>query len=490
MDVQQSYLDLDRMVDRTVTQTLIDSEIPLPQGRDAAEVLSACAHHSGMEAVCQDGEVLISGKLEMELLCRQLSGDTFGFTAASAFFHQLEMAESDSDMTAVVTAQIVECSCTAEAGKLRLSAILELHILLLSPVKTPFVTGITGCACCESRSVQVPIQKRALLASHSMRLREEVAASDASAVLVANGAAEIRAISFSGNAASVEGLLHITALTASEDGTLQTVSEAIPFSDVFDAPACDTVWGNASVDQLHVIAADPGFGVVDVEAVLAIRLYGVRREAHEALADAYATDASFRAENMELVHLGCLGGIQRIVTVNEPIAIPKHLPDAYGGIYATVTPAVTNTYDADGRFGVDAMLLVTVLYRCDAGKLHCFTEDIPIQFSFDAPYTAVSSVTLTCLRCQISGTGRTLSLTVNLCALAERYTSESICLTREIVAGSATPAARGVVIYCAGAGETLWDVGKRYLVPVAQLLAWNEALSDPLPEGKQVVLLA
>ena len=39
------------------------------------------------------------------------------------------------------------------------------------------------------------------------------------------------------------------------------------------------------------------------------------------------------------------------------------------------------------------------------------------------------------------------------------------------------------------AGETLWDVGKRFHMPISALQTWNQPLSDPLPEGQPVVLM-
>ena len=52
----------------------------------------------------------------------------------------------------------------------------------------------------------------------------------------------------------------------------------------------------------------------------------------------------------------------------------------------------------------------------------------------------------------------------------------------------------GIVIYCAGAGETLWEVGKRFSVPLMRLREWNAALGDGagadtvLEEGMRLVL--
>ena len=53
MDVQTSVIGIDTLVGTAVSQTLIDSEIPLPDGRVAAAVLSAGAQLGACQAEAQ-----------------------------------------------------------------------------------------------------------------------------------------------------------------------------------------------------------------------------------------------------------------------------------------------------------------------------------------------------------------------------------------------------------------------------------------------------
>ena len=156
---------------------------------------------------------------------------------------------------------------------------------------------------------------------------------------------------------------------------------------------------------------------------------------------------------------------------------------------STAIAAATGTCDCGGALGVDAMRCVTVLYQCDGGLLHSFTEDIPVQMTLEAPYSPEARVTLNCLSVQVAGGGRTPELQFVLEATAERYETRQLQLVSDVAAGGTPPPQAGILIYCADAGDTLWSVGKRFAVPLAALSEWNGALSEPLQEGQQILLM-
>lgn len=47
----------------------------------------------------------------------------------------------------------------------------------------------------------------------------------------------------------------------------------------------------------------------------------------------------------------------------------------------------------------------------------------------------------------------------------------------------------GIVIYIAGSGDTLWDIGKKYYVPIAQLKEVNELVSEEIKAGDKILVV-
>ena len=87
------------------------------------------------------------------------------------------------------------------------------------------------------------------------------------------------------------------------------------------------------------------------------------------------------------------------------------------------------------------------------------------------------------------GEGKILEARAILC------TRQPLCLAAGVEPGGETAAPRGIVIYCTGADETLWEVGKRFRVTLPRLREWNTAVPEgqapdtTLEEGTRLVLL-
>ena len=69
MDIQTSIPGLDLWIGNTTAQTVLDSEIPLPEGRIAVSVLSVFAELHVEETACVEDGVHASGRLTLRLLC-------------------------------------------------------------------------------------------------------------------------------------------------------------------------------------------------------------------------------------------------------------------------------------------------------------------------------------------------------------------------------------------------------------------------------------
>lgn len=488
MDVQTSQLGMETLLSRTVHQTSLNSRIPLPDNTTLKSVLSAQAQLSVTGAVCGSGQVQVSGGLTVTFVCASAADEPFGFTASSTFTHEVAVEGVTPDMRAEATAQVLESEYDPGSGAIEFSLQIELSVTVQTVVAQPFVTGITGTSC-EAKYGPLSCSKKAMLGESNLRLREELSARDARRVLSSTGSARIDAIAFSGGAANVDGTLYVTVLYDTENGQLHAFTSAIPFRDSFAASMGEDCFAEATVPSLSVVAADADFGVCDAEAVVNIRLFGAQRTEQRVLFDAYDTGSTFtcRQENVDrLAYLGCT---RQVMQTTENLSVPKHLPEVYRPIYVSIMPAITGTDGMNDRANVDAMLLVTAVYQCDGGFLHSFSEDVPVRFTLNAEPAPIMAANITVLSAQPVGSGRLLEVGITCDVFVAKYACERATLVSEITAGGTKPTARGIIVYCADAGDTLWDVGKRFAVPVPELLQWNQALAEPLAEGTQIVLM-
>lgn len=488
MDVQFSGIGVETLTFRDIVQSSVSSRVPLPENAGVKSVLLASADLSVTEAQCTAGHVRVTGELTMSLLCDGASGEPFGFTARSAFSQTVDAPDAEEAMRAEVAAQILETDCEPDGDALLVTLVVELIVTVLSPGAKKIVTELRASDA-EVKYKLLPVRKRALLGETNLRIRDELQTPGAARVLVCRGGAHVQQIQFSGSNANVDGELYVSALAETEEGELIPISGILPFRDSFSAVPGEKTVCRAFVRSISVTAAEASFGVCDVEAVVGMELIGLEESEQRVLADAYDERASFTCRMAAIDMLSCEGLTGSVLRLTENLAVPKHLPEANRPLYVAITPAVTGTDDMNGKLNVDAMLLVTAVYRCDGGFLHSFTEDVPVRFTLEAPPSPVVTARVALLNATLAGSGRLLEMGLSFSVAAERYAPERAEVVAEILSGGEAPGERGVLIYCADAGETLWDVGKRFCVPVAELRRWNEELTNELNEGQQVLLM-
>ena len=188
MDVQTSVMGIDTLVGAAVSQTLIDSDIPLPEGRVAARVLCAGTQLGACEAQAQQDAVRASGSLTLLLLCESPSGEAFGFSAATTYVHSVELPGAAEGMAASAQAQVLECTCTAEAAGCILARFWSCR-RRCAPESEPFVTGVRAWRAGGAGNGIAAARYR----RRRVRVREEAAA-PAAQVLLCHGAAQVREV--------------------------------------------------------------------------------------------------------------------------------------------------------------------------------------------------------------------------------------------------------------------------------------------------------
>ena len=122
--------------------------------------------------------------------------------------------------------------------------------------------------------------------------------------------------------------------------------------------------------------------------------------------------------------------------------------------------------------------------------LYAFTEDIPFRCettsagAFSEAWAQVRTVSATA-----SGAGRGIEFSYTLQVSAQPYEIIKTAVVTGMEECAQTAMPRGVVIYFAGEGETLFDVGRRFNLPRKRLTDMNPGISETLADGQKLVLL-
>lgn len=492
MELQFSELGATRLVLRAASQALVEGELPLPEGRQSAEVLCADGSVTVTGAAASEGAVTVEGRVRVELICRD-GDEVFAFASSAAFRHSLPAPGAKDEMTAEAYATLQTLS-VEQAGTLALSAVLDVECLVLREEPLRVLAGIKGAEDLECKTQSYETVRYAQLGQETVRIREDMSAPNVAAVLRASGTCQIRELRLGGDTAISEGTLTVTALTIGADGKLAQLVQHVPVTleTGADAAGADQARcvAEAEVESLGLAPVGEDSGLMSVEARIAVRVEAPRAETVTLPQDAYAPSLPLACVKEELQLLLRGETVRFRFGTSETLNIPDGMPECYRVAYCTARPVVTSAAVEDGRLAVEGLLFTRVLYQTEGGMLYAFMEDIPFRCEnggVGALPEARAQVRVVSAAASGAGRGIEFSYTLQVSAQPYEIVRTAAVTGMEECAQAAAP--RGVVIYFAGEGETLFDVGRRFNLPRKRLLDTNPGLSETLADGQKLVLL-
>lgn len=494
MELLTNELTIDRIAGTAAAQAVVEGELPLPlEHSEAEKVLDAVGSVTLMSVEVLAGMIMLDGTLAVDVICISPEGEPFSFRSKSTFRHTVNIQGAAVGMTARVQPVLQTLTVAPKSqNSLRLDALVDLYCRVSDRSPMRVMTGVLGVNDLETLSNPIAISANQSLGDVSARVREEIAAPNIANVLYSTAEVELNPVEMEDNKAIIEGMVNVNAICQDAEGELVEINQQIPFGEL--APLGANHVGNeiaaqANVAQILVRPLGEGFDAVSVEAVVDVALESVAQSNPEVLADAYSPSTPIQC-NKESVSASCYYPPQsKKITVRESVAVPAELPNIASCVYVRAHPVITAAAVAGGKLALDGLIFTRVVYKSEQGSLQCFMEDIPFLLEMEVPSCATDvDVSVKCLSATASGTGRSAEVCYTLLVCVTPF-----ALTQtEVVTGAspaeATEAPKGIVVYFAGNGETLWDVAKKFCMPKKALLDTNPNLAEPLKEGQKLVL--
>lgn len=491
MELMWNDLDVSRVMGSTVSQALVEGSIPMPEGRSAASVLDSTGQVEVTEVEVQEGKVALGGRVSISLVLQGADG-VFAFSSSANFRHSVAVEGAKSGMRANANAQLQSLDVTPANNALSMNAMVDIACRVDSPAQLKVLRGIRGVEDLEMKEMPLSVSKKREVADENVRLREEIAAPNVDSVLSAKATAQVKEINTNGVNANVEGMLNVSALCANKDGTLSQMVQSFPFSQAVETDASGRVLsGTAKVAAVNVRSIGEDFGILAVDAMLGIELFEKQTANYVLPLDAYSPMLPFHCTHEHARLLSYAGSVNARHLMSETVNVPEGMVEMHRVVYCSARPVVTGSAVNGGKLSVEGLLFCRVVYESDGGTLYAFTEDLP--FLADLPVSASddaeTQVEADCILSQANGAGKSVSLTFSLHFNAELYELSDANVVTGIAEAEAPNVPSGIIVYFAGAGETLFDVAKRFNVGRAKLLELNPACGETLGEGQKLVML-
>lgn len=485
MELIWKELPGEHMIYSGLTQAAVEGDIPLPEGRTLKEVLSCTGSVTLTDAAAKAGAVAVEGRVSVDVICTD--GNVFAFSSHASFRHIIPAEGVREGMNAMVQPCLQSLELLNEGGRLYLNAVADMAVMVTAPGGIKVLSSISGVEDAEQETKELTLACKAEVCSGSLRLREELEAPFASAVLYSEACAALRDVTPCANGLTLEGTLYISALVESRTGVLSQLCRAIPFTETVEGSGQSPLWGDVSVAAWDVRASEE-FGMVIADVGLNYRIYGRTTASGSAAVDIFSPTLPFECLHSRLKPCSFLGCPTHRHSLTENVMLPEGLPDAQRVIYTAVRPLVTSSGMEGDRLAVEGLLFVRILYAGESGSIFAFNEDIPFSVETNAPGATDALISVRA-SASASGGGRSVELSCTVLLTACLYGAEYVTAVCGIEECPPRETSHGLMAYFPSSGETLYSVAKKYNTSRSNLRHCDPNLPEVLTGKERIVFM-
>lgn len=485
-------------------QIAVETEAALPGGlREEARVLHAEALPAVSGAEWAGGRATVDGKVTFHVLYAQGDMDRVRALEATADFSQSLAAEGSPAAQAAVhpRAEVIGISAKAFNGRVLLHAALLLSGDAVTSRTVSCLTGARDAPQVQQLSQTVALENTVGEGQGQTLLREEFDLSDVLQItdtLYASAQARVEDILGGADGrATVTGTIFLEAWHASDmpGRPLVNTRHTMPFEHVVALSGAlgDALAARSEVRDAAVLSQEneDGSRVMRAEVLLHSEITAVAEREEVLLKDAFTLSGDGIKAAAEEVSV-------RSGTVTEQAEAPCRLvmqlesgdPRVKTPLSGFALPVMTQARSDRGELTAEGVMNLTLVYLTDDSTAPVSkTRELPFRAVFQTAGQPEDHLSLTAGEIELNAlTGDRVEFRCTLCLSAEgvRKTSVQVLTNAESVPEEET--ARGICLYYPKAGESVWEIAKRYRMPKDAILALNPRLSEEAIAGAPVMV--
>ena len=302
----------------------------------------------------------------------------------------------------------------------------------------------------------------------------------------------------------LKGALSLRTLyqSLSGDEGIQSMEHEIPFSEVIDLDGVgDDCLCHVSyqVKDLYYTLKENQAGaprVISLDVVLRADILASKTRCYAVIDDCYSVSgrADIKRESLVLDEVLCVGVSHQ--TVKEILALPENAPEI-GAVYRLeCKPKIQEIAIENGKLVAKGKLIAFVLYGSVDGEEPMYS----LVGEFDFVHTVPADGAAEDAFCECAVTDQNVSFVLNgggeieLRCMLEFYTrainKQEITLITgcELTEEAGEEPPRGLVIYFAQKGDTLWDIAKFYRTDMKKIMELNQLEKESILAGQKILI--
>lgn len=500
LELKKQTIETETIVSRLAVQLNLQADAMVSgAGRDAVDILmeDAAAVINGIEV--QNGRVSVDGMVVCQAAYRQGDGDIIRAVEART---PLQHVFEDDAVSIGMRACAEPCVTHVESGYLNGRIIFRVTVELNGSVSrissAEVITEIGGIIgvesdCAEIHSVRYGAEAVAQLpVSETLSLPQELGTQatlmDFATVTIEKAERDLGGITVSGR---VNAEVMISGSIPGRPVAM--VKYPMAFRQLVEMPEwlTENVQPHAHVNSIRSTLVDTGSGEIGLrlDANLSLRVRAMQMQDVRCISDAYAVGpVDLAIEQQPVDHLSDIQADTIDDMFRGTLLIPESMPQAGSILASHARPAAVTYMNENGNSATEGVLEIAVMYMPGGGERPVTVRDeLPFRLSFSRPLPENAQLMAEVLSCEASAL---MSDRIEVrCGLRFHTASCTACHVNAAVSAQpaeSKPKRSGIVMYWPDKDDTLWSVGRRYHVPVADVQ--RETGGTDIQPGKALIL--
>ena len=481
MELEWRNVEVEELVGREYAQALLRAETLVPgAGRELIEPMLVDARLLIDSVTLQPDRVVVEGSVACQAVYRQGdSPELKGIAAQAGLSQVVELPGAAEGMQPRAWGAVEHVEAKYENGHIVFLVTCGVHAQVTRLTNRAFIERASG----DGLQTDYRALNSVRLAAESeaqAKLAETVALPDAldaraalmdwAAVLLDGAEADLGGVRVKGRV-----LVETLILSGVPGRPAALTRYTLNLDQLVSLPdwLSKDVFAEAEIRSLRTrIEPAEGDGAALVcEAEVGLRVLANARESFEALADVYATRGSGLEVAREDVHL-CATASQDSFTelVRGTLPLAEGDPGAGTILAARVSPVVGEARSENGRGRLTGILEAQVLYLpAGSDRPACAQGELPFELAIPAALDEDSILTLQAVSAEASALmSDRLEIRAQLAVSVETRRREAVELVTDVEEGAPLQRRPAILIYWPQPGETPWELGRKYAIPVAE----------------------
>lgn len=502
MRLLKESVQMERLAAQGESQAVVEGEMTLPGGlREEARVL-----HAGGMAVAEAVEALqdkvsVSGKVAFHALYTQGDpGKVNALEATADFTHIMDMPGVQPRCRCRVEARVEHVEAGVSGGRLTMKAIVRLYGRAMTQQPVEALTGMAGVEGLEMSTRQITVKRTVAEGAGETLLREEFALPEGLKIrdtLYGTATAQLNDVTGGLGRMGMTGQVNLEVVHASglPGKPVVVTRHTMPFDYAVELTGEDgeQLEGRVTVRDVAVVSQDgeDGERTLRAEVLLGMEGRADRREELTVLDDAYTTSGDALTLTAQTVSCRVDDGFcQAAESGKAMLMLPEGSPAVRGMLCGFALPVMTGRERIGGRLNVEGMLEVTLLYMTDDSPAPVAVRmEEPFRMTFAAQTGEEDFIALTMTDVDVNAvTSDRVEMKYIMHLQASGTRTREVRLVTDAACAPAEEIPGGIILYFTQPGETLWDIARRYRVPVREVQNLNPSLKSEPKVGQGVVI--